>query len=263
MLKPKRLAIALVLFCILLFSLSVFLRQKYVIPILMYHSVNPETIAGRMLTVSPGAFDRQLRFLKTHHYNVVFLEKIADLIKNKQEIPPRTVAITLDDGYRDSFLYAFPILKKYNLPATMFIITNEVGRPQNDRLTWEEIKIMRDSGLVDFGSHCLGPEPLVKIKSQDAIKNEIFESKRILEKKLGRPINAFSYPEGMFNDKIKQLVIDAGYKVAVAVNPGKNFPKDDIFALKRLRISENAKNSFVFWFETSGIYTFFKEYRKK
>jgi len=71
----------------------------------------------------------------------------------------------------------------------------------------------------------------------------------------------FSYPEGRFDDKIRQLVIDAGYRLAVATHPGKYYPNDDIFALKRLRISENAKGLFVFWAETSGFYTFIKEHR--
>lgn len=261
--KYKRLTGVIIVFFVALLLFSVFLRQKYVVPILMYHSIHPVPVAGRMLTVSPAAFDRQMRFLKTRHYNVVSLERIAELIKNKQNIPPRTVAITFDDGYKDNFLYAFPILRKYGLLATMFIITNEVGRQQNDRLTWEEIKIMRDSGLVEFGSHCLGPEPLTKIASEESVKNEIFGSKKVLEDKINMPVNVFSYPEGRFNKKIRQMVIDAGYQAAVATNPGRQYDKEDIFALKRLRISENARNMFVFWFEVSGFYTFLKEQRRK
>lgn len=78
---------------------------------------------------------------------------------------------------------------------------------------------------------------------------------------MGCPVNAFSYPEGRFNDRIRKLVINAGYKLAVATNPGKKFPSDDIFALKRLRISSTSNNLFVFWIETSGFYTFVKEHR--
>jgi hypothetical protein len=84
-----------------------------------------------------------------------------------------------------------------------------------------------------------------------------------LEEKLGRPISAFSYPEGRFNNKIKQLVMYAGYTVAVATNPGKRFANDDIFALKRLRISANCNNLFIYWVETSGYYNFMRERRHK
>ena len=95
------------------------------------------------------------------------------------------------------------------------------------------------------------------------ISHQINDSKRILEKRLAAEIEEFSYPEGRFTDKIRQEVIDAGYSVAVATNPGKDYPDDDVFALKRLRISENSRNMFVFWVETSGFYTFMKEHRHK
>lgn len=253
----------LVIFIILAFFFAAVLHGKYVPPVLMYHSVNPKQVAGRMLTVSVETFQRQMRFLKERHYNVVPLEELAALVREKKKIPRNTLAITFDDGYVDNYTYAFPILKKYNLPATLFIIVNEVGRPQNDRLDWAQIKEMRDSGLVVIGSHTLGPEPLTKIKSETAVKNEIFESKKILENKLAGRVNSFSYPEGRFNEKIRQLVVDAGYTQAVVTSPGKKFPGDDVFLLKRLRISETTKNMFVFWFEITGYYNFIKESRRK
>ena len=143
----------------------------------------------------------------------------------------------------------------------MFIITQEVGRP--DRLSWDEINQMQASGLVTFGSHTLGPEPLTKIKSEAEVKRQIFDSKKVLEEKIGRPVVMFSYPEGRFNDKIKQLLKDAGYKLAVATSPGKKYSSNDVFLIKRLRISENAADPVVFWFETNGFYTLIKENRHK
>ncbi|MCX5714858.1 MAG: polysaccharide deacetylase family protein, partial [Candidatus Omnitrophica bacterium] len=113
-----------------------FLRRHYVVPILMYHSVSPKS--QNALTVSPDAFERQMRFLKTHKYNVVTLEVLVDLVSRGKKFPTRTVAITFDDGYKDNFIYAFPILKKYGIKATEFIIVNEVSRPQGDRLSWED-----------------------------------------------------------------------------------------------------------------------------
>ncbi|MFA5410563.1 MAG: polysaccharide deacetylase family protein [Candidatus Omnitrophota bacterium] len=242
------------------FLLAGFLRQKYVVPVLMYHSINTEKnpYMARLI-VSPQTFERQIRFLKNNRYNVLPLEEIATLLKEKKKIPPRTMAITFDDGYKDNYALAFPILKKYNLPATIFIIVNEVNGP--DRLSWKEIRQMRDSGLVSFGSHCLGPEPLTNIKSEEDLRREIFASKKILEKNLGREVTTFSYPEGRFNDKIRGLVIAAGYEAAVATSPGRQYSDSDIFALKRLRISETSRNMFVFWIETSGFYTFIKERR--
>ncbi|MDD2689423.1 MAG: polysaccharide deacetylase family protein [Candidatus Omnitrophica bacterium] len=262
MFKRKRLVILLSIPIIAFLFIAGYFKQNYVVPIIMYHSVSPDANPKNRLAVTPETFDRQMRFLKNNHYNVVSLEVLSRLIKEKKKIPPKTIAITFDDGYRDNYAYAFPVLKKYNLCATLFIIVNEVGRPQADRLNWDEIKVMQDSGVVNVASHGLGPDPLIKIKSEGELKREIFESKRLLQEKLAADINAFSYPEGMFDAKIRQLVIDAGYALAVATNPGPEYPDDDIFALKRLRISENASNMFIFAVETSGFYTFMKEFKK-
>jgi len=231
----------------------------------MYHSVNPRFKPADRLIVSPITFERQMRFLKEHRYQVLPLEDIASLIREKKRIPAKAIAITFDDGYKDNYTYAFPVLRKYNLPATLFVIINEIGRtkPRQDRLSWEELNRMQESGLITIGSHATGPEPLVNIKSEEGLKQQIFDSKKLLESKLGRPVHTFSYPEGRFNDRIRQLVIGAGYRVAVATNPGKKFSSQDIFALKRIRVSESAKNLFVFWIEASGYYNFIREHRHK
>ncbi|MBM3249392.1 MAG: polysaccharide deacetylase family protein [Candidatus Omnitrophica bacterium] len=240
-----------------------FARRAYVVPILMYHSVDSGGVRENRLVVSPGTFERQMRFLKERRYNVVTLEELSALIAAKSRIPDKTVAITFDDGYRDNFTRAFPVLKKYGLKATVFIIVDEVGRPQADRLDWQDLKQMQSSGLVTIGSHAMGPEPLTKISSGEELRRQIFGAKKALEEKLGVPVEFFAYPEGRFDAHIRQLVRDAGYGAAVATSPGREYPNDDIYALKRIRISESAKNLFVFWVETSGFYTFMKERRRK
>jgi len=257
--SKKRIALGVVLLLIaaLLFGHG-FLRSKYIVPILMYHSVNPKSIPGmNLLIVKPETFERQMHFLKLHRYNVVPLEELANLIRDKKKIPLGTLAITFDDGFRDNYVYAFPILKKYNLPATIFVIIQEIGRP--DRLTWAQIEEMQASGLITFGSHGIGADPLIKIKTDSELKRQIFDSKKMLEEKLGSHIAGFCYPEGRFNEHIRQLVIEAGYEFAVATSPGKRYPSGDLYLLKRQRISENANNLFVLWFETTGFYKFLKE----
>ncbi len=261
--KGIKLAIISAVSVLLIFVFVSFFRQQYVVPILMYHSVSPEAKKENRLSVSVKTFQRQMRFLMERKYNVLSLEELSGLIKEKKRIPPRAVAITFDDGYKNNYTYAFPVLKKYNLAATIFIIVNEVGRHQNDRLSWEEIKIMRDSGLIFIGSHALGPEPLINIRSESEVRKQVFDSKIILEEKLGCPVVVFSYPEGRFNDKITQIVKDAGYKFAVATNPGKKISNKDVYALKRLRVSENTGNLVTFWIQISGFYNFIRENRKK
>lgn len=259
----KKLTIIVLALAVTVAALTSFIRRQYVVPIIMYHSVSAQADPANRTNVSLVTFERQMCYLKEHRYNVVTLEALAELIKNKKKIPPRSIAITFDDGYQNNYTFAYPVLKKYNLPATIFIILGEVGRPEGDRLDWGQIKQMQASGLITIGSHAIGPEPLVNFKSEKELRRQIYDSQRLLVEKLGVPVRVFSYPGGFFDRKIRGMVIAAGYLAAVATNPGKDFPNDDIFALKRLRISENAGNLFVFWVEVSGFYNYMREHRHK
>ena len=245
--------------CIL--SAVIFIRGQYVLPIAMYHSVQPSVPGENRLIVSTGVFERQMKFLKENNYSVLTLEQAADVISRKIRGPRRAVVLTFDDGNLDNYTYAYPILKKYGLPATIFLVVNDIGK--TDKLNWEQIREMKESGLISFGSHSLNHPFLECIKSGSELVNEINGSKAALEAALGSPVDTFSYPCGRLNADVRQRVVDAGYKAAVVTNPGKKVVNDDIFALKRLRISENAGNIFVFWFETTGYYNLIRENRHK
>lgn len=262
----KRLLIKIIFLVALIFAISagIFfysIKDKYVVPILMYHSVDTVTESRNKLKITVQTFRKQMQFLKAHKYNILPLNKLVLLIKEKKIIPKNTVVITFDDGMENNFIFAYPVIKEFKIPVTIFLIVDEIGK--FERLTLTQIKEMQDSGLVNFGSHSLGPEPLVNIKSDEEIKRQIFDSRKILEDKLGVKVNLFSYPEGFFNDKIKKMVIDAGYIGAVATIPGLGFANDDIFVLKRLRISESAKNMVNFYGQISGYYMIFKERHKE
>lgn len=254
--RHKRITVVFVGLLVLINIAVSFKNIAYIPPVLIYHSILPGSPKDS-LTVSIDAFERQMHFLKSRHYNVVPLISLADLIKNKKKIPPRTVAITFDDGRKDNYTYAFQILKKFSLPATIFIIVNEVARA--DRVDWEEILQMKGSGVIDIGSHTLDHIYLTKEKSAQEVRRQVFESKKVLEERLKSPVTSFSYPVGGFSPAARQAVVEAGYSLAVAISPGKRFAKDDVFLLKRIKITEKDKNEFIFWFKCSGYYTFLKE----
>jgi len=236
--------------------------SQHMAPIIMYHSITPQAKVENRLQVSTSLFKRQMQFLKIHHYNIIPLEKLGEMIRDKQKIPAKTVAITIDDGYEDNYVYAYPVLKKLGFPATIFIVVNEVGRPNGGRLSWGQIKQMRDSGLITIGSHTLDHPYLPEVKSEEELKRQIFESKKILEEKLSTPVVAFCYPAGRFNAHIRDLVIQAGYKCAVATGLGRRFSNQDVYVLKRVRISE-ADNLFDFWAKISGYYNSFRSHNNR
>ena len=258
----KILSVSLIIFLSLALFIGLYLQTKHINPVLMYHYVVEDRALAkkdkRVVTVK--ALEKQMRFLKVNNYNVIPLEEFADLLKAKKKIPENTVVITFDDGHLDNYTNAYPILKKYNLPATMFVVVDYLSNP--NFMTREQIREMSDSGLITIGSHTLTEKYLPGINDKGLLKREIFDSKERLESILDKPVNCFSYPIGGFNKEIRQMVIDAGYSLAVATSPGLKYPNDDTFALKRVRISESSRNLFVFWFEIAGSYKYLLELRK-
>ena len=264
MIKPgnKRFSIlAITATVIFLLAGKLFLDAAYVPVIIMYHSVSPESTTpanyGGKLNVTTRTFERQMKFLSDHDYNVISLTEFINRMKANKRIPRKTLVITFDDGLKNNFTNAYPILKKYNFPATMFITTDFIGR--KNFIIPEDVKIMQKNN-ISIGSHTIS-HPFLPWMTDKNIRKEVFGSKKILEKITGQKVNLFSYPSGKFNDKTEEIIRDAGYIGAVVTSPGKTKPNDDIYALKRIRISMSSKNMVVFWIETSGYYTFIKEVR--
>lgn len=254
----KRRVILTFLCCFLIATLVSFilLPAKHVVPVLWYHSIDEYSQVSK-LSVAPESFERQMIFLKRRGYNVVGLDELIDSIKAKKKLPSRTVAITFDDGYENNFTVAYPILKKYGFPATIFVVTDWVGRA--GYISWDQIKRMADNG-IDIGAHTK-THPCLTDLDRSRAWDEISGSKRTIEAMIGHEVKFFCYPFGAFNEEAKRMVQEAGYVGACATNPGKLAPKDDIYALKRIRISRTSDNLFTFWIESSGYYTWVKEVR--
>lgn len=262
--KSKKILVLSIAIIIIMIFLGgkLFLDRAYVPVILMYHSVDEASRAGLdgyggKLNLLPRAFARQMKFLHDHRYNVIPLEEFIERIKKNEKIPRKTIAITFDDGLGNNFFYAYPALRKYNFPATIFVITDSIGK--KSFLSWSDIEKMQQDN-VSIGSHTLSHSWLPSLNDKD-IRKELLYSKELLEKMTGRPVKTLSYPRGAFNEKVKAIAKDVGYIGAVATNTGKKGATDDPYALKRIRISMTSDNLFVFWIETSGYYTFIKERR--
>lgn len=255
--RGKRIVISslfiLILFCSFIF---LYLPSKYVLPILMYHRID-ENAALTKLSVSPPSFARQMDFLFRHNYNVVSLEKAVRLIKSGK-IPYKTLAITFDDGYENNFTHAYRVLKQYDFPATIFVITDSVGK--ENFLSWTQMKTVLNTSRINIGSHTRTHAWLPGLDEEE-LRKEIIGSKRILEEKLQQEIKFICYPLGGVDEEVKRVVRQAGYYGGCATNSGKNSPASDVYALKRVRISRTSDNLLTFWIETSGFYTWIKEIR--
>ena len=231
------------------------------IPILMYHSVSnePETEAHPYFWVNttPERFEAQMRFLKENNYDVISLSHAVELLYdagNKRNKHTAYVVITFDDGFRDFYLKAFPILQKCGFTATVFLPTDYITdhtkkMDGKEHLSWDEVSELYKHG-ISFGSHTAN-HPALKSLNRDDVNFEIRHSKKIIESKIGAPVDSFSYPFA-FPEEDKELtsyltetLASIGYKFGVSTRLGRASAKDPIYFLKRLPV--NSRDDLAFF----------------
>ena len=254
----KLLMISAIFICLSsIFYLIWVCQNGYAIPILTYHSIGYK---NDTLFVTPENFDRQLAYLKKNGYKVISLDELVEGIKSNKIFNNQTVVITFDDGWKNNYTYALPILKKYHFPVTIFLAANEINNKE-DFLTWDEVRTMQKDG-ISFGAHTKNHVHLDSIKSYEVLWDEIAGSKKLIEQNINTPVYYFSYPYGGFNENVKATVKKAGFKGACTTNIGPNRYVKDIYALKRTRIKDSDMNKpFTFWTKLSGFYNIFRRPR--
>lgn len=258
--------ILLIVFLILAFVVGGFafwLTSRYTVPILMYHSVGYEQ--GSFF-VSPQSFFKQMDYLKKNGYQVISLDELVQDIRKQMPSKRRQVVITFDDGYQNNFQYAYPILKKFGFPATIFVITDLVGTGGSGKgmefASWDQI-IQMSNNSIAIGSHSKTHYNFDGQMDEKVALAELLDSKKIIEGKVNRPVEYFCYPSGAFNDRAKSLAAQAGYKGACTTNRGFVKFNRDRYELKRIKITNaDAIRPFSFWAKLSGYYTIFKKERK-
>ncbi|MDD5669713.1 MAG: polysaccharide deacetylase family protein [Candidatus Omnitrophica bacterium] len=199
--------------------------------ILGYHSIQEpvhEPGAG-LYCVSVGKFKKQMDFLRNNF--TIAKNSSLSLALSSLEKKKNTVVITLDDGDATNYKYALPILEEFGLKAYFFIIAEFVGR--DGYMNWPQIKELHDKGHI-IGSHGITHKILEGMTEKD-LRNEIIESRRILETALKMPIEYFSVPRGFCNDKIIQLAKEAEYKAVFT----SNLSDIDGYKLGRIAVKAN------------------------
>ncbi len=255
-LVKKSFPFVFILLVVLIAGFCTVASNCYVVPIMAYHHVK-QLDTPQLDTVSPQNFKRHMDYLKKHQFHVVRLDTLVNAIQSHRRLPRKSVVITFDDGNEDNYTNAFPILKKYQFPATIFVISDLVNA--DGYLSVPQMKEMMAYG-IDIGSHTRGHPYLPALSSEDQ-KNEIYESKRRLERELGVSVKYFAYPSGGFSEQIKQFVREAGYEGACTTNRGHNRFNRDIFALKRIRFGNKDNRPDYMWIKLAGFYNLFRKSR--
>lgn len=227
--------------------------------ILMYHMIKEHT-GGKFkgLRVAPEMFEKQIKYLVENGWHFLTMR---ELIDTKEMLPEKSVAITFDDGYEDNYIYAFPILKKYNAKATIYLVVDRHDREwsskrkaknsggelmREPKLTDAQVEEMIASGLVEIGSHTITHDNLTCL--DDAAKRmEIVDSKASIEERFGVECVSFCYPFGLYDEKDRGLVKEAGYTNATTTQSGiEDIRQADLYRLKRITVS-GKDNFLAFW----------------
>jgi peptidoglycan/xylan/chitin deacetylase (PgdA/CDA1 family) len=213
--------------------------------ILTYHNIGkpPKGVETPKLYVTPGMFRFQMWYLKWAGFNVVTIQDMMRLIREGRN-DVRLIALTFDDGYRDFYENAYPVLKHYRYPSTVFVMPGlmgeehaadrervKVGKPLMD---WETLaEISRNNVMI--GSHGMTHPSLADISIQEAVR-ELIDSKREIEKKINKPVDLFCYPYGKFNDRVREEVKNAGYTGSVSTLRGCVKQPFDPYCLNRIPV---------------------------
>ncbi len=229
--KPILLRLVIAALIVFGFAVFAFYSPPSGIPVLNYHQIND--VDENLLTVSTTEFETQMAWLEENGFHTITASELINFLEGKGSLPERPVLITFDDGYIDNYQCAFPILKKHNMKACIFLISEYVSLYPN-YLTWEQLAEMQAAG-IEFGSHTVDHNVLTEL-SPNSVNHELADSRDMLEKRLKRRVEVLAYPCGFTNEYIKSRVNATGYRAAFTVNLGNVHPGDDLYALNRVPI---------------------------
>lgn len=211
--------------------------------ILLFHRVAP--YGDGSLTTSTLIFEGLMREISSN-FKPVPLQDVIERIKNRKPIDPKTVVITFDDNYRDTFLHAVPILLKYDIPATFFITSGFINSDRHypwdaekrfkyPMMRWEDVKEIVTLGF-EVGCHTVNHVNLGNVHLQVA-RDEIFDSKDQIENRIGRVVQSFAFPFGRKDciiDEVRQFVKEAGFECCCSAYGGKVTENSNLYDLHRI-----------------------------
>jgi peptidoglycan/xylan/chitin deacetylase (PgdA/CDA1 family) len=202
------------------------------VPILMYHHVgNPDTY--QTYSVDMAMFEWQMDYLEKQGYHSVNLDEIASALISGTVLPDKPIAITFDDGWALQITNTLPSLLRHHMRATYYIIVNVTGR-RAGVLTWDQVRQLRDAGMW-IGSHTLSHGYLPGM-SDTKLREELVDSRQILQQQLAEPITSLAYPGGAFDARVERMSRDAGYLDAVSVIKGYSQRSDALYRLQRVGV---------------------------
>jgi peptidoglycan/xylan/chitin deacetylase (PgdA/CDA1 family) len=225
--------------------------RKDRVPALLYHHFAPgkrddpaaANVYDPVYFCYESAFDEQMNYLAREGYTTMTLGDFVACQKGKKRLPPKPIILTFDDGFASNYTYAFPILKKYGMTATIFMtVDREAGNFKkygavDAPLTDAQLREMSVNGIA-IESHSMTHRYLSELEPE-VIRWELAESRASLEKLLQKPVKFLAIPSGAYNSTVKRLVRETGYDAAFCMLKGSNNLGSDRYALRRLVIARD------------------------
>lgn len=213
------------------------------VPVLCYHRFGPK-FADSMTTTTP-VFEAQLKWLQDNGYTVIPLRTLVNyLLGQGPPPPPKAVVITADDAHKTVYTDMLPLVKKYNVPVTVFVYPSAVSRASYV-MTWEQLKELQDTGLFDFQSHTFWHPNFEKEKKklkpeeyQKLVNDQLAKSKASLERRFGQTVDILAWPFGIYDQELEQAAAKAGYVAAFSIERRLANPSEHIMAQPRYIITE-------------------------
>ncbi len=213
-------------------------QEPVEVPVLVYHRFGP-TVADSM-TVTTKVFEAQLKWLKDNGYTVIPLRQLVNYLRGEGPAPPpKSVVITADDGHKTVYTEMLPIIRRYQIPVTLFIYPSAISNASY-AMTWEQLKQLKETGLFDLQSHTFwhpnfkrDKKKLKPAEYQKEVETQLVKSKAVLEKRLDTKIDLLAWPFGIYDDELEKAAQKAGYVAALSIDRRQADKSESLMALPR------------------------------
>lgn len=213
-------------------------QESFSVPILLYHRFGP-SVADSM-TVTTAVFESHLRFLRDNGYTVIRLAELVDGYLGKGPVPkPKSVVITADDGHLSVCTVMFPLIRKYQVPVTLFIYPSAISNASY-AMTWDQLRNMHGSGLVDVQSHSYWHPNFIKERRrmsgaefERSVDMQLKKSREVIGKRLGVSAYMLAWPFGLYDDWLMTRARQDGYVAAFTIDGRHATPSDNVMAIPR------------------------------
>jgi hypothetical protein len=214
------------------------------VSILVYHRFG--VVVSDSMTIRLSTFEWQLQYLNEHHYRVVPLRSVVAYLRGEGPAPsPCSVVITVDDGHESVFTDMLPTIQTFRVPVTVFVYPSAISNAPY-AMTWRQLELLRDSGLVDFESHTYWhPNFAIEKRrlSQSAYgqfaRMQLCKSKAVLRDRLNVDANLLAWPFGIYDDELADIARACGYEAGFTLERRRIIATDPVMALPRFLVTDS------------------------